>query len=123
MERIVATDSETLVSAYENQIKKLERDKLILREPMNSHVTTADSFRLTYRTAMEFLANPLNLPETGQLADRCSLFRMAFAGRLACRRNCGYQTVEATLPFKALAMISPGKPEMVEPIGIEPTTS
>lgn len=123
MERIVATDSETLVAAYENQIKKLERDKLVLHERMNIQAQTADSFKRTYRTAMEFLANPLKLWESGQLADRRALFRMAFAGKLEYCRNGGYRTAKTTLPFKALAMISPGKSEMVEPRGVEPLTS
>lgn len=76
IERIVATDSETLVAAYENQIRKLERDKLVLRERTDSQDQNGGSFKRTYRTAMEFLANPLKLWDSGCLADPRALSRM-----------------------------------------------
>ncbi len=105
MERIVAADSDTLVAAYENQIKKLEREKLCLSEKMANSGQPMAGFKETYRTAMEFLANPYKLWASERLEDRRLVLRLAFAGKLPYLKNEGYRTAEIALPFKALAAL------------------
>ena len=123
MERLVEAESASLVAAYENQIRKLERRKLCLSEKLDEYGQPAQDFRQTYRTAMEFLGNPWKLWASERLDDKRLVLRLAFGGRLPYLRNGGYRTAETTLPFKALAAISPGSTEMVELRGIEPLTS
>ena len=122
MERIVETDSASLITAYENQITKLERKKLWLSEKLTRYEQPTEGFKETYRTAMEFIANPLKLWASERLDDKRLLLRLAFGGQLRYLRNGGYRTAETALPFKALAAISLGKTEMVGPEGLEPPT-
>ena len=122
MERIVEADSASLITAYENQIRKLERKKICLSEKLAKYGQPAEGLKETYRTAMEFIANPLKLWASERLGDRRLLLRLAFGGRLPYLRNGGYRTAETTLPFKALAAISPGNSGMVGPEGFEPPT-
>lgn len=119
MERIVEADSPTLIAAYETQIKKLERRKLCLSDDIARSGQPATGFKETYRTAMEFLANPSKLWASERLEDKRLVLRLAFAGKLPYLRNEGYRTAETTLPFKVLAAISPGKYDLVELRGID----
>ena len=121
-DRIIATDSEMLIAAYETEIKKLERRKICLSEDIVRYGKPAGGFRETYRTAMEFLANPWKLWASEHLGDKRLVLRLAFASRLPYLRNEGYRTAETALPFKALAALSPGKYDLVGPEGLEPPT-
>lgn len=123
MERLVEADSPALIAAYENQIRKLELRKRAAEEEMSRSERPTASFKETYRTAMEFFANPWKLWSSERLADKRLVLRMAFKSRLGYFRNEGYRTAETTLPFKLLTAILPQKEGLVEPIGIEPTTS
>ena len=106
MDRIVAADSPTLITAYENQIRKLEQTKLRLREEAARHARPLPDFGRTYRTAMEFLGNPWKLWESGGIEDKRLVLRLAFANKLSYVRNSGYRT-RLSLPFQMLAAISP----------------
>ena len=123
MDRIMATDSETLISAYENQVKKLEAEKRFLADnPLKLDKPKA-GFKQTYRTAMAFLANPCKLWASEHIADKRLVLRLAFSTHLRYFKNEGYRTGENTLPFKALMAVSEGKKDLVELSGIEPLTS
>ncbi|WP_127598253.1 recombinase family protein [Nitratireductor alexandrii] len=123
MERVVDADSPALITAYEDRIRKLERRKLWIKEKITEYGQPAKGFKETYRTAMEFLANPCKLWASERLDDKRLVLRLAFARKLPYLRNEGYRTAETTLPFKVLAGISSGKYDLVEPRGVEPLTS
>ena len=123
LDRIVDAASDGVVTAYEKRIRDLEAHKTLLRERIALCGKPMASFRETYRTAFDFLANPCALWRSPNLEDRRAVLKLVFAEKLPYHRNEGYRTVETTLPFKALAAISPGSTEMVEPRGVEPLTS
>ena len=123
VDRIVDTDTSSLVSAYEKRLKDLELQKIVLEGKLTDYDRPAGSFEEIYRTAFLFLANPLNLWHSEHLEDRRAVLKMVFAEPLSYLKNQGYRTAETTLPFKALADFSEGNLGMVELDGIEPTTS
>jgi len=58
MDRLINTENETLISAYEGQIKKLETQKVAFSEKSPNNGRPLSSFDDAFRTAMAFLANP-----------------------------------------------------------------
>ncbi|MEO1399423.1 MAG: recombinase zinc beta ribbon domain-containing protein, partial [Pseudomonadota bacterium] len=103
MARLLGTDSAVLVSAYEDQIKKLEIEKARAKELVSQHQPPKPgALEQTYRTALSFLANPWILWENGDLHHKRLVLRLTFTRPLTYDRNRGYRTAETTLPFKAL---------------------
>ncbi|AGH51411.1 resolvase [Sphingomonas sp. MM-1] len=123
LDRIVEAENPTVVSAYENKVGELEREKLILAEKITKCGTPARDYDDVFQTSMAFLANPWNLWETGELEDRRAMLKLVFTGHLTYDRKTGFQTPEISLPFKALEEISGSKKEMVHPRGFEPLAS
>ncbi len=123
IERLVVADNATLITAYEGEIKKLEEQKIILREKALQTYQTPDTFEHIYRTAMAFLANPWKLWASDLLEHKRMVLRLAFPQRLPYSRNEGYRTAGLAEPFRLLRDLSMPKYGLVELVGIEPTTS
>jgi DNA invertase Pin-like site-specific DNA recombinase len=120
MERIAVSDSTELTTAYETQIKRIAEEKARLRARVVACEQPIASFEETFRTAMVFLESPCNLWASEQLEDKKLAIRLAFSSELPYQRNVGFRTAEISLPFKALAAISPKKSGLVEPSGDDP---
>ena len=123
MERLVATDSPALVNAYESQIQKLEETRTALTEKAQKFSCPSGSFDDTVRTAFTFLANPWKLWASDSIDDKRMVVKLAFGARLPYHRNEGFRTAAIALPFKALAALNTNKSDLVEPKGVEPSTS
>ena len=82
MDRPVDADSPALVTAYENRIRVLEENRTALSDKINNCGRLVASFEETYRTAMQFLANPSKLWSSEHLADKRPLLKLVFAGKL-----------------------------------------
>jgi DNA invertase Pin-like site-specific DNA recombinase len=123
LNRIVDATNDSVVAVYEKRIRDLEMQKAITQEKAASCGTPRVSFGETYRTAFDFLANPWKLWRSERLEDRRAVLRLAFADRLTYARNEGYRTAQISIPFKMIGDFKMQKNGMVEPIGIEPTTS
>lgn len=118
IDRVVNATVPSVISAYENSIKKLEEEKLVLKERMASAGRPVSSFETTARTALSFLANPWLLWSSGKLEQRRMVVRLAFADRLTYVRNSGYRTADLALPFKLLADLSRNESRMVPGTGM-----
>ena len=122
LDRIVDTDSPTIINAYETRIRTLEEDKVLLADKIAMCGRPVADFDETFRTAMEFLANPQKLWASGQLLNQRAAVKLTFPRHLRYVRNQGFRTAETSLPFKVLAGVSSGKKDMVGDTGIEPVT-
>ena len=122
LDRIVEAESSTVISAYENRIQKLERDKALMKEKVAACGKPVRGFDETFRTAMEFLASPWKLWASEALEDKRAVLKLTFADRLAYVRNEGFRTPETTLPFNALGGFLEGKSKMAPSTGFEPVT-
>ncbi len=123
LDRVVASDSPSVIRAYENRIKDMEVQKMELREKMASCGKPLRHYDEIFRTAMEFLAKPHKLRHSERLEDKRAVLKLTFSDRLAYVRNEGFRTAKTTLPFKVLADFSGGKNTMARPRGFEPLTS
>ena len=122
LERILDASVPSVIGAYEDRIRKLEEDKLVIQERMANATHPASSFDDTLRTALEFLANPWILWSSGRLDDRRAVLKLAFADRLKYTRENGFRTADLSLPFKVLGAFAGSKSQMARPKGFEPLT-
>ena len=120
IDRLVDSDSNALIKAYEARLQDMERQKITLHEKLAQIGKPIASFDKIYRTAFEFLANPRKLWGSRRLEDKRAVLKLVFAERLPYHRNKGYRTAKTSMPFKALGDFSVGKCEMVIPTGFEP---
>ena len=124
LNRIVETDSDTLVKTYEGQVRKLEIEKRGLTEKIAACGTVvAMDFNHKFGEAMKFLEDPLKLWCSDQLCHKRMAIKLTFADRLVYRRNFGFQTPNLSLPFLLLQGFQEGKNKVVENRRVELLTS
>jgi site-specific DNA recombinase len=112
LDRIVETQSETVIKAYEKRIAELDRQKILLREKVVSNQKPKESFDELFELALRFLANPYKLWESGDQALRKLVLRLTFSEHLQYCRNEGFRTPKTTMPFKLLEGFREGKKVM-----------
>ena len=127
VDRVMETESPTLISTYETKIKALEHEKLALCEKHMAakQPKSPGHFERQYRTALEYLSNPCKLWASERLIDRRAVLKLTFCGRLAYHRKSGFRTAftdKLSLPFRVLADMTDPKNQMVGPAGLEPAT-
>ncbi len=119
LERILDASVPSVIGAYEERVRKLEADKLLIREKMATAGRPASSFEDTLRTALEFLSNPWNLWNSDRLEDRRTVLKLTFADQLRYQRDEGFRTANLSLPFKVLAAFKDGVTGVARPERLE----
>lgn len=120
LERIIETESGTVISAYERKVEELEREKLLLQEKTARCGTVARDYDATFRTAFEFLSNPCYLWENGTFEDKIIVLKLTLDTPLEYDWNQGVRTAEFSLPFKALEGFSGSEKAMAETEEFDP---
>jgi len=86
IKRIVETENLSVVSAYENKITNLEKNKLVMQEKLNKKGKPKHCFEEVFELAMKFLSNPHRIWGSGHIHLR----KMAFKERLGYHRKKGF---------------------------------
>jgi hypothetical protein len=102
LNRLMDTNSQTVIGAFERKVEQLEKEKAVLTEKAVKQAHPKCSFEEQLEPALEFLTSPWKLWESGDIALRRLVLKLAFADRIKCCRNHGARTPEIALPFKAL---------------------
>ena len=123
IERAVQTDSEHIAKAYERKISELHSEAANLAANMDKLGEPARPFQEMFELAMTFLASPCKLWGNGSYEHKRIVLRLVFSEPVRFSRKEGVRTPETTFPFKAIRFLQTTGAGMVEPIGIEPTTS
>ena len=89
LDRVVETDSRTIVKTYEARIASLEEEKALLAERIANCGRPLKSFDASFRTALDFLANPCKLWLSDSLADKRAAVRLTFGEGLSYVRGSG----------------------------------
>ncbi len=84
---MIETESPTLINTYEKSIHKLEKEKILLGEKAKKSKKTQPNFERAFRTTLVWLANPVQLWDTGCLADRKSLLKILLTDNLLYDKN------------------------------------
>ena len=113
--RILDSNSPTLIETYEKAIQNLESNKARLSEKMHNNEQKLPDFDKTFRTAMKFLSNPHKLWLSESMEDKRTALKLVFAGKLQYDRNEGFRTPSMSLPFLVTGDIEGGRYEMVGP--------
>ncbi len=100
--RILDTNNSTVIGTYEKKISNLEHQKAVLADQLANQAEPKGSYEEKLEPVLTFLANPWKLWETGHIALRRTVLKLAFADRIHYHRNEGARTPEIALPFKAL---------------------
>ncbi|WP_166417433.1 hypothetical protein [Cochlodiniinecator piscidefendens] len=122
LDRSIDTNSDTLISTYEERLREIEEQKTFLTEKIQKCGKLIAPFDQAYRTAFDFLGNPSKLWASERFEDKRAVLKLVLAERLPYTRNEGYRTAQTSLLFKALEDFCQGKFEMVPRGGIEPPT-
>ena len=102
VDRIVDSNSQTAIKAYEARIAKLEKAKHLAAERLDVGTRPTRSFDEMFELALAFLANHSKLWTSECLEDKRTVLKLTFAERLAYSRNNGFRTPKTALPFKML---------------------
>ncbi|GAA6210951.1 recombinase family protein [Hyphomicrobiales bacterium 4NK60-0047b] len=121
LERIVETNNNSLITAYENKIEDLQSRKHLLIEKRGTSTQNSGDIKRVFRTAFEFLQNPQKLWLSDHLEDKRAVLKLVFVERVPYTRNEGFRTAKTTLPFKVLAEHSGNGMQMAEKKGFEPS--
>lgn len=103
LDRIAQAELPSVITAYENRIRRLEERKIEISEKIANCGRPLRSFDETLRTSLDFLANPCNLWSSERLEHKKAVLKLAFGDRLTYVRNEGFRTPDLALPFKVLA--------------------
>ena len=120
IDRIADSSNPELIRAYEARLVDLQRQKVALAEKIVNSQEKLPDFDATLRTALNFLASPWKLWQTGNIEDRRAVRKLVFTEHLQYAPELGFRTAETTLPFKLLADITATNGRMVRATGIEP---
>ena len=112
MDRILEAP-ESLVARYEMRLSEIEREKVGLREQLDTARQPPARFDNVYRTVFGFLENPQKLWRSSHYERRRAVLRMAFRTHLRYDRKRGYRTPKTTLPFRVLGGLDGRNREMV----------
>jgi site-specific DNA recombinase len=115
LERILDATVPSVIAAYENKVRDLEEQRLLIGERIKGGGRPARNFDEALRTALGFLSNPWNIWCSGSLEDRRTVLKLVFADRLRYTRNNGFRTTNLTLPFKVLGALTGAENEMARP--------
>jgi hypothetical protein len=106
LSRIMDANNATVVGTYEKKIDELERRKIIFAQQLAKQAEPNGTYEEKLEPVLTFLANPWKLWETGHIALRRTVLKLAFADRLQYHRKEGARTAEIALPFKVLGKVA-----------------
>jgi site-specific DNA recombinase len=112
VDRMVETKSAAALTAFENGLAKLEREKLVASEKLTDKGRPQRSFDELFELAMGFLSNPWKLWASERLDDKRTALKLVFQSRLEYHREHGVRTAKTTLPFNMLGGMTMSKSEM-----------
>ncbi|WP_298938262.1 hypothetical protein [uncultured Ruegeria sp.] len=113
LDRIVEAKSESVVSAYEGRIEKLEREKIAIAENAAKPLPNEGRLEECIELSLKFLSRSREIYKNGSHAVRQTVLRLAFSKPLTYSPDGMYRTIETTLPFMILGGLDNEKCEMV----------
>ena len=121
LDKIVQSESRSVIARFESEVDKLEMEKLVLDEKAALCGTVARDYDETFRTAFDFIANPCNLWTNGTFDDKRIVLNLTLGSHLKYDWNEGVRTAEFSLPFMVLGRLGDRETVMAERVGFEPT--
>lgn len=123
LDRIMASDSATVIKRYESEVETLERDKLVIAEKVAKCGTALPAYDATFETAFEFISNPWSLWKNGTFEDKRIVAKLTLDTPIVFDWNQGVRKTELSFPFRVLKDVGDQNGDLAEEVGFEPTES
>ncbi|MEM6676472.1 MAG: hypothetical protein AAF675_01235 [Pseudomonadota bacterium] len=118
--RITGADSPSIMSAYENEIKRLEAKRVRIKDRWSWRANRSKASKQLFRTAFGFIANPWNLWSSGGSAAQKLVLRLILPTPVTYCKNEGFRTAPIPRPFRVFRGSGSADWGMVEGAGFEP---
>jgi hypothetical protein len=118
---LIDTESAATARALEAKIEKLEAQSALISENLAKTKPKQKDFDTSFGTALDFLANPWKLWQTGRDDDRQTVLKLVFEAPIPYHREKGFRTAKTTLPFKALDDLDDDSEKVAEMKGVSQT--
>ncbi len=102
LDRIVEIQSSTVLLSFEKRIDALQKDRIVIEEKITNCDHPVKPYGEMYRTALEFLANPLKAWTCGGFVEKRTVLKLSLTDRIIYDRKTRYRTPDLSLLFKAL---------------------
>lgn len=117
VDRVIETESPTLIAAYEKRIGEAEARKAELIEKLANCGKPRGSFDDLFRTAMAFLSSPWKLWDSEEFSHKRMVLQLGFRGNLEYVRESGFRTPLTSSPFSIFQDLKGGMEKMARPAG------
>lgn len=121
VDRMLDTDSETVMTQIEKRIAKLDDEKLETIETIGKMSEKRPCYDELFELSLALLASPWKIWENGNYEERRNLLKMAFPRKIRYSRERGLRTPQVSVPFGFLANFEKKK-GMAHWGGFEPPT-
>ncbi len=120
LDRVVEA-SATVAKAYEKRIDQLGRENVLLTEKRAKSGEPMSTFEAAFELAFKFIANPVEMWNSGRFEHRRLALQLTFAGRLRWSSENRFEPSQPTMPFLLLGGGRRPFEVMAERMGFEPT--
>jgi len=95
-----------VIETYESKIGELNKQKALLLDTLKNQSEPKGSMAEKLEPALTFLSSPWKIWESGSVAARRLVLKLAFTDRIRYCRNEGARTAKLAFPFKALERLT-----------------
>lgn len=113
VDRVLETESVTLIERYENALKDLERKKALIQEKLLGCSKEAPSFDRTFQASIEFLRKPYKMWASGDIDQQRTMLKLAFDDKITYELKKGFRTPSISSPLRLCKHLQEGEYEMV----------
>ena len=121
IDKLMTTSIDSVITAYEQRIEKIEHDKLVLAEKIKNEGKKKGDFNKTFRTALQFLSNPYQLWHSQHYRHKRALLKLVLCEPITYDKNKGFRTAAIARPFRAVRQYGGCESRMAVREGFEPS--
>ena len=120
LDRILATENDTLVVAYEERIARSQSEQARCEEKLAELGKASPSFDELFEHTLDVLSNSCDIWKNRDRDWKSVLLKAVFSARLRYSPKTGLRTPETTFPFKVLQGAKSPQEDLAERQGFEP---
>ena len=102
LDRIVETDNQSVVAAYEKRIAKVQHEEAAVKEKLAQIDAEPADFDEMFKHTVDILSRPWEVWKKHDYEWKQAIIKVVFADKLRYSHESGLQTPETTFVFKVL---------------------
>jgi len=120
LQRLTRAVDDNVVGVYERKLSELAENEVVLKESIKSLETHRPNIETALDIVFDFLKNPLDKWQKGDIHQRRLVLRLVFEEPLVYNKNSGFETATLSLPLRVFTLPKAQNARLVEMGGIEP---